>query len=229
MSILIKVLLLTSVGFAGICGVLIAPVLQQPKVVAKRPSPEYVRRVAARDARLSKALAALSAGDEKRMPEVRSAIAELDKGSLYRPQFAKLLDQRGEHEAAFKLESERAHFLELSVPDDSEMAFYAALADETGRPAEASWARARMGIKGHFRVWEIGTVGALAQVKSRHGDGEMFEHQLGLFMQSGQGLYPSLGTELERLRVKMLNSSPQQIQELHDELAKGATATSIKP
>ena len=218
MSLVTKILISTSIGVAAIYGVLVAQVFQQEKVVSKKATPEYIAKVKAQDARLSKALKALTSGDKSRMPEVRAAIASMDKASYYRPQFAKAFDQLGDPATAFKLENERVHFLALSMPDDAEMSFYSELADKTGHPKEGLWARGRLGQRGHFRVWEIGTVGALAQLKKNRGRDEVFEQVLSRQTDYGKSLYPAFGVDIDLVRTKMLSYSPAQIKALRDEL-----------
>jgi hypothetical protein len=227
MSTVIKFFIATTIGFAVLVGILIVPVFFQSRIISKKPSAEYVRKVEARNARSMRALAALTKSDGKLTPSIRAAIAELEKGNLYRPQFAKVLDAKGQHLAAFNLESERVHFLELSLPDDSEMALYANLANKTGHPEEARWALGRMGRKGHFRVWELGTVGALAVTKKHWGPSGNYDGLVHRFMENGLQLYPEFRGQIAHLEKDMLRNSPEQIQTLHDELSR--SPVSIEP
>ncbi len=185
------------------------PVLQQKHVVAKRASPELIRREEAEVKRINAALKAFRNNDAAGIVEARRTIAALRPGDLSRPLFAALLSERGEARVAFEVERAKARWDEWNAPDDGEMALYARLADAVGESEEAAWARARTGPEGHYRVWRQGVSHDFYDTDiAAFGHPLTYMGRVNSAMDDGLEKHPRFRERIEALRRELLARSP---------------------
>ena len=197
--------LLPLLGVVGVAVVL--PAALAPRVVSKGPTPLYRAQRLADDERTRQALDSLRRGDATRKAQVRDAIRQLHPNDPSRAAFAELLAENGETRTAYEVLRTRVHFSEGSVSNDLDLAVYVDLAKRTGHPEEAAWAQQRMGIEGHYLVWEQGAESLLRSAKGALvGSPGAYEEQVSSTLATGLRLYPAHRERIEELRSRLLSA-----------------------